>query len=77
MIKDDRWFITEKGVRHLAKLAGIDPDQAVRAWKKELARQNRAKARKDTKLRVLSGETALKPEDADNLVYTTEGYIVR
>jgi hypothetical protein len=73
MIKDDRWFITEKGIRHLAKLAGVDPDIEVRRWKKELARQNRAQARKDTRLRVLSGETALKPEDAESVVYTTEG----
>jgi protein-disulfide isomerase-like protein with CxxC motif len=69
----DRWFITEQGVRHLCKLAGMTPEQTraeVDAWKRE--KKQRAE-HLSHRLHVTSGQTLLKPEDAERLRYTTEG----
>jgi hypothetical protein len=67
--RHDRWYLTEKGARVLARHAGIDEDQAVAAFNAQ--RRGLSAPVQPTSLRVLSGETMLTPDDADAIIYTT------
>jgi hypothetical protein len=92
----DGWYLTDAGVRWLARLNGIDEDEALASWPHVEASESglptlvwpegyrRTGDLEDSEtgiasthdesitLRVTSGKTLLKPEDAPNVVYTTE-----
>lgn len=71
-----QYVITVRGVRKLAELRGFDPTDAAREWLKtqHVAPVPAAPPPPPPRvsLRVVSGETMLKPDDAPNLCYTTQ-----